>query len=193
MNIIRSESKSKPIEKEIKSDEEEIEEDDEIEENFQSSSNKKAANEHTFTQQQSAEEKIKQKDVEENQQKHKNTKIKETKDSLDNEEDIPKRHIGPAFIPEDILKNIREQQTNSEEIEESNDTLIENQEESESLTVTTQKEKKKRKSRNRNKGRDNIDIDDSAELEDKTKYSGWLPPENQTGDGMTSLNEKFGY
>ena len=25
------------------------------------------------------------------------------------------------------------------------------------------------------------------------RYSAWLPPKNQTGDGRTNLNDKFGY
>lgn len=58
--------------------------------------------------------------------------------------------------------------------------------------------KKKKKNRNRNRNRSNqnyerTDFDDSEELTDTTKYSGWIPPENQSGDGITNLNSKFGY
>lgn len=36
-----------------------------------------------------------------------------------------------------------------------------------------------------------VDIDDSEE--DKKKFSQWLPPKDQSGDGVTHLNAKFGY
>ena len=31
------------------------------------------------------------------------------------------------------------------------------------------------------------------ELEKNGELEDWVPPENQTGDGMTNLNAKFGY
>lgn len=52
---------------------------------------------------------------------------------------------------------------------------------------------KKGKSRHRNKIRHHIDIDDSGEDTSPQKFSSWMPPDNQTGDGMTQLNSKYGY
>lgn len=55
---------------------------------------------------------------------------------------------------------------------------------------------KKKRSRNRtrnDKNRERIDFDDAEENADATKYSGWVPPENQSGDGLTDLNSKYGY
>lgn len=56
-----------------------------------------------------------------------------------------------------------------------------------------QKNKHKGKSRQRNKVRHQIDIDETEEDTSPQKYSGWMPPDNQTGDGMTALNSKYGY
>lgn len=53
--------------------------------------------------------------------------------------------------------------------------------------------KNKSKHRQRNKVRHQIDIDDIEEDKSPQKYSGWMPPENQSGDGMTALNSKYGY
>lgn len=56
--------------------------------------------------------------------------------------------------------------------------------------------KRKRNNRNRNRNRNKnhrMDYDESEELTDSTKYSGWVPPQDQQGDGMTDLNSKFGY
>lgn len=55
---------------------------------------------------------------------------------------------------------------------------------------------KKKRSRVRarsGKARDNIDIDDTEEPVESEKYVKWMPPENQTGDGVTDLNSKYGY
>lgn len=53
--------------------------------------------------------------------------------------------------------------------------------------------KSKNKNRNRNKARHQIDIDDTEEDTSPQKYSGWVPPSNQSGDGITDLNSKYGY
>lgn len=55
---------------------------------------------------------------------------------------------------------------------------------------------KKRRNRIRlrgERGRENVDFDDSEDVIDAEKYSTWLPPENQSGDGSTNLNDKYGY
>lgn len=55
---------------------------------------------------------------------------------------------------------------------------------------------KRKRNRNRNrgdKGRENIDMDEIAEPIESEKYSKWVPPENQSGDGITDLNTKYGY
>lgn len=53
--------------------------------------------------------------------------------------------------------------------------------------------KSRSKHRNRNKVRQQIDIDDTEEDTSPQKYSGWIPPSNQSGDGITDLNSKYGY
>lgn len=52
---------------------------------------------------------------------------------------------------------------------------------------------KKRKNRIRIRYRENVDIDDAEELKQEEKVSKWIPPENQSGDGSTHLNDKYGY
>lgn len=54
---------------------------------------------------------------------------------------------------------------------------------------------KKRKSRVRirNRLRENIDMNDDDEYIDEEKVSTWVAPENQSGDGTTYLNQKYGY
>ena len=55
---------------------------------------------------------------------------------------------------------------------------------------------KKRRNRVRvrgERGRENVDFDDAEELVDNEKYSTWVPPKNQSGDGSTALNDKYGY
>ncbi|XP_055325568.1 kanadaptin [Sitodiplosis mosellana] len=53
--------------------------------------------------------------------------------------------------------------------------------------------KNRNKNRSRNKARQQIDIDDTEEDTSPQKYSGWVPPSDQKGDGITDLNSKYGY
>lgn len=53
-------------------------------------------------------------------------------------------------------------------------------------SVSKQKKNKKLKG-----NRMEVDIDDVDEREDQ--YVGWVPPKNQSGDGRSSLNDKYGY
>ncbi|EDV48574.1 kanadaptin [Drosophila erecta] len=55
--------------------------------------------------------------------------------------------------------------------------------------------KRRQRQRQRNKQRQDVDMDlnELAEHEDTEKYAKWVPPSNQSGDGITHLNEKFGY
>ncbi|XP_016985174.1 kanadaptin [Drosophila rhopaloa] len=55
--------------------------------------------------------------------------------------------------------------------------------------------KRRQRQRQRNKQRQDVDmdLDELAEHEDSEKYAKWVPPSNQSGDGITHLNEKFGY
>ncbi|XP_034488543.1 kanadaptin [Drosophila innubila] len=55
--------------------------------------------------------------------------------------------------------------------------------------------KRRQRARQRNKQRQDVDMDlnELAEHEDDEKYAKWVPPTNQSGDGITHLNDKFGY
>lgn len=53
--------------------------------------------------------------------------------------------------------------------------------------------KRKSRARIRNRLRDNIDMNDDDEYIDEEKVSTWVVPSNQSGDGTTHLNKKYGY
>lgn len=78
---------------------------------------------------------------------------------------------------------------------EVDDNVEDNKSESqESSAEHSSSNSKKRRQRVRQRGkRPEFDMDDNADYESSDKYAKWIPPENQTGDGMTELNKKFGY
>ncbi|XP_058813771.1 kanadaptin [Topomyia yanbarensis] len=131
----------------------------------------------------------------------------------DNEK--PKRMHGPSFNPELLEKHRssmetaampasynaddhdQEEQVNEQvptvevkkrkieaDLEQSTDNLA---------TGVSSSKKKRNRQRGRERNRDNVDIDDTEELQSEEKNVEWVPPENQRGDGITSLNAKFGY
>lgn len=53
--------------------------------------------------------------------------------------------------------------------------------------------KRKPRFRTRNRLRENIDMNDDDEYVDEEKISTWVAPSNQSGDGTTHLNDKYGY
>lgn len=79
---------------------------------------------------------------------------------------------------------------NQKPIQRSVDESVEKLNTEQILTAST---KSKTRNRNRNRMRHQIDIDDTEEDKSPQKYSEWMPPSNQTGDGTTDLNSKYGY
>lgn len=62
--------------------------------------------------------------------------------------------------------------------------------------ATAQKKRRQRARQRANKQqRQDVDMDmnELAEHEEEEKYAKWVPPTNQSGDGFTHLNDKFGY
>lgn len=60
-----------------------------------------------------------------------------------------------------------------------------------SSSSNTSKKKRNRIRVRTDKGRENVDFDEV--MVDTEKYSTWVPPQGQSGDGSTDLNEKYGY
>uniref|UniRef100_A0A182Q5E0 FHA domain-containing protein n=1 Tax=Anopheles farauti TaxID=69004 RepID=A0A182Q5E0_9DIPT len=77
------------------------------------------------------------------------------------------------------------------ETEEQGDTAVRT--EVDSAGSNSSKKKRPRQRVRDGKARVNVDFDDSTELTNVDKNVEWVPPSGQTGDGRTSLNEKYGY
>lgn len=94
----------------------------------------------------------------------------------------------PVSVP-----SMRKKEENTQPIAEINATHQEPPK-ADAVEAASSKKKRNRPRLRGERARDNIDIDEPAELLANTeKCSTWLPPENQSGDGNTRLNEKFGY
>ena len=117
------------------------------------------------------------------------------------EEKVPERKLGPT-IP-DHIKEAIEKTENSIEVMETSKTVSDSSVSAandlieESLEDDEPAAKKKRGDRGSKR---KTKIEEVKEVKEDyyqvgmdSKYDVWLPPDNQSGDGKTSLNEKLGY
>lgn len=68
-------------------------------------------------------------------------------------------------------------------------------EEEEDEAAAHKKRRQRARQRANKQQRQDVDMDlnELAEHEEDEKYAKWVPPSNQSGDGITHLNDKFGY
>uniref|UniRef100_A0A905AVW7 FHA domain-containing protein n=1 Tax=Glossina morsitans morsitans TaxID=37546 RepID=A0A905AVW7_GLOMM len=113
------------------------------------------------------------------------------------------KHYGPSVMPTNILAKSCSEKDIAILGQESEGRLVSNEIQNKNGNKThapldSSKESNcsdlvKRRHRSRHR-RQEVDIDDDDEHYDPTgKYAKWIPPENQTGDGITELNKKYGY
>ncbi|XP_062535936.1 kanadaptin [Armigeres subalbatus] len=116
---------------------------------------------------------------------------------------------GPSFDRKLVEQHAEKHHTEEQQVEDKNDHVdsapvdddskkrkseADHEDVSNTLSATSSASKKKRsRTRTRDRNRDNVDFDDTDELQSAEKNIEWVPPQDQTGDGRTSLNEKFGY
>lgn len=105
--------------------------------------------------------------------------------------EIPKIEKHPEVVlevvPEIIQKPIQPSPAKKREL-----VIEEDEKPSEDLQPVPVSKKRRNRNKGREKYRENVDMDDTEEMIEE-KYSKWVPPKNQAGDGFTELNEKFGY
>lgn len=94
-------------------------------------------------------------------------------------------------LPNEELEKIQDLEKSNECSETNKDTS--NYKDSSESNTSGGSAKKKRHRTHRSRGAAKRQDVDDEDYEASEKYAKWLPPENQTGDGFTKLNEKFGY
>lgn len=96
----------------------------------------------------------------------------------------------PDTVPEEAQDRIADPET----VEDNRKSIVTNGRDSSSSISSSSTITKKKRNRIRirnDKGRENVDFDE--EMVDTEKYSTWVPPQGQSGDGSTNLNDKYGY
>ncbi|XP_031639775.1 kanadaptin [Contarinia nasturtii] len=110
-----------------------------------------------------------------------------SKENVETKDRVKTKEQQPQLVSE---KKLTTPKTNTDTIASSQSTEETTEKSNTEVSAAT---KNKSKNRNRNKVRHQIDIDDTEEDKSPQKYSGWVPPSNQSGDGITDLNSKYGY
>ncbi|XP_053945897.1 kanadaptin [Anastrepha ludens] len=117
------------------------------------------------------------------------TTNEEPLEATSNSPNSTKKIYGPAVVPQEILEsNVQDM------LEERQDTKLPT--ECTSINGGTEMEsaRKKRRQRQRQRQkRQDADMNELEEHESSEKYAKWVPPSNQSGDGYTELNAKYGY
>jgi len=106
---------------------------------------------------------------------------------------VQSTEVKTVIIPPELKKcKVDEASTDKSSLKEpDNPQKITDNPTDEAATKKSKKPQKPLKSGSRYRA--NIDINDDDEYIDEEKVSMWLPPENQSGDGTSHLNNKFGY
>ncbi|XP_011197567.2 kanadaptin isoform X1 [Bactrocera dorsalis] len=104
-----------------------------------------------------------------------------------------KKLYGPAVIP--ITKGDREDDVPADMPAKPVDTKSPSTEctHTDDGTEAENTRKKRRQRQRQRQKRQEIDMEDLEEHESNEKYAKWVPPANQSGDGYTELNDKYGY
>ncbi|XP_018791304.1 PREDICTED: kanadaptin isoform X2 [Bactrocera latifrons] len=104
-----------------------------------------------------------------------------------------KKLYGPAVIP--IIKGDRQDDVPADMPTKPIDTKSPSAEctHSEDSTEAENSRKKRRQRQRQRQKRQEIDMEELEEHESNEKYAKWVPPPNQSGDGYTELNDKYGY
>lgn len=93
-----------------------------------------------------------------------------------------------------VSEKIAEHQTNNTIAQEQKPTEQVRSSDKETDKSTNQiTHKSRQRNRQRGQKRAHVDVDEAEEEHSPNKFSDWMPPENQSGDGITDLNSKFGY
>lgn len=112
----------------------------------------------------------------------------ESKKEKSPEKDVPAQNSGSSSkISTEDVESVEKSATSA------NDELACDASDPAAETTASCKRKRNRYRNRSEKGRGNIDIDDIEEPVESEKYSKWVPPQNQSGDGITDLNSKYGY
>ncbi|XP_036217385.2 kanadaptin isoform X2 [Bactrocera oleae] len=103
--------------------------------------------------------------------------------------DCAKKLYGPAVVIP-ITKNDKEEHVLDDTTIKSSSTECAHIEDSTEAENTRKKRRQRQRQRQK---RQEIDMEELEEHESSEKYAKWVPPPNQSGDGYTKLNDKYGY
>lgn len=114
--------------------------------------------------------------------------IQEFKDIRDQDEESPPKRLKPAETePSTSKQYIPKEQNKIQEESDNEDT---------ETTQNTESKKRKKNIKRIKQRQEKEEIEKKKLYEEdalKEDYNMWVPPQNQSGDGRTSLNDKFGY
>ena len=119
-------------------------------------------------------------DEEESEDNHKQNVVEKPQEVVIEKPEAPKRDVTHVVQAPPAPPTNLEAQSNK----------TQNREEDQSTAES--KKKARQRIRIRKHARDNVDMEETVE-ETEEKFTDWLPPVDQSGDGTTALNEKLGY
>ncbi|KAH8236415.1 hypothetical protein KR026_001224 [Drosophila bipectinata] len=181
----------KPQSNAFASDEEEVEEEDEVKRNEAEEPRKPEE----IVMAQATEEKLEELSTTESknlEEQEPNAKSEVSQPTIPKTEVLKPEKVTPdvTTVSSDTIASVT---TPVESIKESNTSVEEDVPEQGAEDAALKKRRQRQRQRNKQRQDVDMDLDELAEHDDSDKYAKWVPPTNQSGDGITHLNEKFGY